>query len=397
MADAAAFPIKDALALARIAAFLEKLRRYEVTNQAAHLLDVERRLVLPGAEGVVPHGGGEVGKAVAGGVRFKCQRSAVASGAALGHEQRPAGLRRCWRECGRVVFPPRVSQPDDEIGEFLRGEQWIREFRPVERARHVAGMVPHPLGEGDRVPERFPCGDRPDTRADGRLDAVTLPAALCMKELLSALAVAERFEIAYRIEEDEQVGALLLIQGGPYYALLRHCAPHHRSMVPHQGGHVVGAEASLAALTKIGRLVPAHPIHAVTDDAVEALEQGLAAFGIAEQESPGRASSRGKCGDDEEQTRGSHDMLEFRITKKEALALADYGGKTVTARTPTGIRAVIIELAGASGARRARPGSLAPARRSGRLPVRPWMWAECVRYRCRTSKRRKGSTYPRTY
>ena len=65
MADAAALPFIDALALDRIAAFLEKLCRDEVANEVARLLKAERRL-LSGKEGVVPQGGSEFGEAVAG-------------------------------------------------------------------------------------------------------------------------------------------------------------------------------------------------------------------------------------------------------------------------------------------------------------------------------------------
>ena len=77
-------------------------------------------------------------------------------------------------------------------------------------------------------------------------------------------------------------------------------------MVPHQGGHFVGAEASPVAPRKIRRLLPAHPIHAVADDAVEALEQGLAAFGIAERKAPGGAGRGVEGGNEEEQSRSSH-------------------------------------------------------------------------------------------
>ena len=86
MAHAASLALKDPLALVGIAAFVEELRGDQVTNQASHLLQAERRLAISGAEGMVPHGRGEIGKAVAGAVRFERQHSAVASGATLGYQ-----------------------------------------------------------------------------------------------------------------------------------------------------------------------------------------------------------------------------------------------------------------------------------------------------------------------
>ena len=207
---------------------------------------------------------------------------------------RPCGLR------------PRGAQPGEQIGQFLRGEQWIRDLRPVERARHVAGVVPHLLGEGDGVPERIPFGDRPNARADGRIDPMTLPAAPGKKYLSSAPGVAGRLEIAGRVEKDEQVGGLLLIHRGHGHAFARRRAPHRRSMVPHEGRHVVGAEAPIPALPKIRRLLPAHAIHAVADNTVEALEQRRATFRIAQQKAPRRARIAGDGGDDEEPTGGLH-------------------------------------------------------------------------------------------
>jgi hypothetical protein len=44
------------------------------------------RLVISGAEGVIPHGRGEIGKAVAGAVRFEHHLSPVAFGATLGYQ-----------------------------------------------------------------------------------------------------------------------------------------------------------------------------------------------------------------------------------------------------------------------------------------------------------------------
>ena len=64
MADTAPLPVKDPLAVTGIAAFLEKLCRHQVPDQAAHLLMAERRLGLTGAERVVPQGRGEIGEAV---------------------------------------------------------------------------------------------------------------------------------------------------------------------------------------------------------------------------------------------------------------------------------------------------------------------------------------------
>ena len=83
MADAAAFLFKDVLALVRIAAFLEKLRRDEVTNQPAHLLMVERNPLLPGAERMAPQGRGEVGEAVTRPASLQRETPAMASRASL--------------------------------------------------------------------------------------------------------------------------------------------------------------------------------------------------------------------------------------------------------------------------------------------------------------------------
>ena len=213
----------------------------------------------------------------------------------------------------------------------------------------------------------------------------------------AAPAVTRSFEVACGVEENKQIGGLLLIQDWQGHALPRHCAPHCRGVVPHQGRHVVGAETSIPVPRKVRCLLATDPIHAVADNAAEALKQRLAAFRIANQKAPGRARGGREGGDDNEQTGDSHRLLELRIAPKGPPALGVIAGeKNRTARTPTSIRAITIELAGASGARRARPGSLAPARREGRFHFRSWMWAKRFPHRGRASKRRRGSTCLRT-
>src|SRR5438128_584518 len=101
-----------------------------------------------------------------------------------------------------VENPPRRSE---RLGAPLDGSLWqtaqllAGDFRPRqlligERLPHIRGMVPHRLGEEDRVAERLPLDHRLGVFALRSVDAVALRAVLGREQALAPGGVAWLFK-----------------------------------------------------------------------------------------------------------------------------------------------------------------------------------------------------------
>ena len=193
----------------------------------------------------------------------------------------PVSEGRELEAAGEMLGFRLILQVHQQVGQFLAGEFAPGQLLLSKLLAHAGAVIPHLLGKYDGVGKRFPFGHRGSGGVGRSGESMARRAVFGGEDLLAAAGIAGLFEIALGDEKGKQVGGGFGRQLAFGDVLFAHGGPHVGGMIPHQAGHDRGSEVAIDLGGEVGSDVAAAAVDAVTLDALLALEDLLAAAGIA--------------------------------------------------------------------------------------------------------------------
>jgi hypothetical protein len=134
----------------------------------------------------------------------------------------------------------------------------------LNSVKHVRTVVPHGLGENNRIGEGSPLADGLDASLQRLGQPMTQRTSPLGEQALPAPGVPRLVKESRRVEVGKKIGGGLLVQFAGANLLRAHRNPHRGSMVPHRTGKRRRCEIPVDAPSQVGTDMSAHAVDAVT-------------------------------------------------------------------------------------------------------------------------------------